>query len=124
GPPRPGAADGWAQSAWSFPDADDPTKTDTLAALGLELKAGAEPRFWHATDPVVMLSGANRAQRHGEDGRYNADGTMTCRLPGQTITGVRIAGQPEVTLAAVQAHGLAANLLAAYPQVPSVPGLL
>jgi hypothetical protein len=123
-PTDPAGANAWAEKAWSFPGTDDPSQTVTLSALGLELKAGAAGRFWHPTDPVVMLSGANRSHRHGEDGRLNPDGTMTCRLPGQTIAGVQIAGEPEVTLQALQAHGLAQNLLAAYAQVPSVPSLI
>jgi hypothetical protein len=122
-PTDPAAANAWAETAWTFPVTDDPSTTTTLAALGLELKAGADARFWHPTDPVVMLSGANRAQRHGEDG-IAADGTMPCRLPGQSIDGVQVAGQPDVALAALQAKGLASNLLAQYPQAPSVPSLV
>ncbi|HEX8741663.1 MAG TPA: hypothetical protein VF712_00880 [Thermoleophilaceae bacterium] len=121
-PTDPAEANAWAEQHWTFPSADGKSTT-TLAGLGLALKAGADARFWHPTDPVVMLSGANRAQKHGEDG-LNPDGTMPCRLPGQAITGVHVGGQPDVTVAALQAKGLAGNILSGYTQVPSVPGLV
>jgi hypothetical protein len=113
----------WADGNWSFP-ASTGGGTTTLSALGLGLKAGSDGRFFHPNDPVVMISGANRSQRYGEDGRYNDDGTLTCRLPGQSITGVQVTGQPAVTAAALQAKGLDRNPLAAYTQVPAVPALV
>lgn len=122
-PTDPGAATAWADASWSFP-AGDGGGTTTLSALGLGLKAGNDTAFSHPNDPVILISGADRSQRHGEDGRCNADGTMTCRLPGQSITGLAVSGQPPVTAAALQAKGLDQNPLAPYSKVPSVPSLV
>lgn len=122
-PTAPAAADGWANATWSFP-ASEGTGTMTLSALGLGLKAGTDGAFFHPNDPVVLISGANRAQRYGEDGRFNEDGTLTCRLPGESIAGVQVTGQPAVTAAALQAHALDQDPLASYTQVPSVPSLV
>ena len=59
-----------------------------LAALNLELKAVATARFYHPSDPVVLIKGLLRKRKHGEDGRYNQAGTLTCRLVSQAITGL------------------------------------
>ncbi|HYX27685.1 MAG TPA: hypothetical protein VE863_03900, partial [Pyrinomonadaceae bacterium] len=74
------AANVWANQRWTFTTANGAKLT--LAQLGLKIKSSAQPNFWHPSDPVLLVSGINRAQKHGEDGRYNADGTLTCRLPG------------------------------------------
>jgi hypothetical protein len=118
----PAAANAWANAAWSFPSANGGPDVD-LAGLGLELKAGALPRFRHPVDPVVLVAGVARGQTHGEDGRYNADGTLTCRLPGQTVTGIAIPGQPALSVAVLQAHGVVLNPMPAATKVPDV-GLL
>jgi hypothetical protein len=115
-------ANQWAAREWSFPSDDGGTVR--LADLGLELKALALPRFWHPTDPVVLVSGLHRSQKHGEDGRYTGDGTLPCRLPGQTVIGLTVAGQPVITDAAMQAAGLDLNPLSRYTTVPSIPTLL
>lgn len=51
-----------------------------------------EPQFWRPNDPVVLLAGDafKRSPRHGEDGRYRADGQLLCRLSGQEIRGIKI----------------------------------
>jgi hypothetical protein len=121
-PTDPGAATAWADASWSFPA--EGGGTTTLSALGLGLKAGNDATYSHPNDPVILISGADRSQRYGEDGRCNADGTMTCRLPGQSITGIAVTGQPPITAAALQAKGLDQNPLASYMQVPSVPSLV
>jgi hypothetical protein len=81
-------ANQWANENWTFPKAGGGSVS--LSDLGLKLKASTMPRFWHPNDPVVLISGLNRSQKHGEDGRYNSDGTLTCRLPGQTISGPQV----------------------------------
>lgn len=42
------------------------------------------PRFWQPREPAVLLKGAAvpSTPRHGEDGRANADGTLTCHVLG------------------------------------------
>ncbi|HUI30575.1 MAG TPA: hypothetical protein VLX91_10190 [Candidatus Acidoferrales bacterium] len=114
------AANDWANSSWTFPTQDG---TTTLADLSLALKASPAPRFWHPVDPVLLICGANRSQKHGEDGRYNKDGTLTCRLPGQTITGVQITGQPAINMQTMTAAGVNLNPCGSYSSVPGIPSL-
>lgn len=45
----------------------------------------ALPRFFHPTDPVVLLQGARRSFKHGYDGRFSPDGTLQCRLTGTCV---------------------------------------
>jgi hypothetical protein len=115
----------WAadNTAWLFPDEGGVPKKMKLAELGLYLKASAMPNFSHPSDPVLMVSGLNRSQRHGEDGRYNEDGTVTCRVPGQSITGLNIPGQPSINVQTVTTGGV--NLTpCSFASIPSVPSLL
>jgi hypothetical protein len=44
------------------------------------------PRWFHPTDPSLVLGGVQRSQRHGGDGRFDADGYLHCRLTGQPVT--------------------------------------
>jgi hypothetical protein len=46
----------------------------------------AFPRLFQPSDPVILIQGGARAFRSGKDGRYNSDGTLSCRLTGFTIT--------------------------------------
>ena len=41
-----------------------------------------KPRLFQPSDPVIMVQGAARSFRHGKDGRYNPDGTLSCMLTG------------------------------------------
>lgn len=45
----------------------------------------ALPRFFQPTDPALLLVPAHRSFRFGEDGRFSSDGTLICRLSGETI---------------------------------------
>ena len=45
------------------------------------------PRWFQPTDPVVAVRGANRSQRHGYDGRFDAGERLACRLSGQPVKG-------------------------------------
>ena len=121
----PRAPDTWANANpdWLFPSAQGNLNL-TLAELGLHLKPSALPNFWHPNDPVLMISGLNRSQRHGEDGRYNDDGTLTCRLPGQTITGVNVPGQPTINTQTVTQGGINLAPCGSPASVPSIPSLL
>jgi hypothetical protein len=125
-PKNPRAPDNWAKAntAWLFPDGNGIQKKMKLADLGLHLKASATPRFWHPNDPVIMISGLNRSQRHGEDGRYNHDGTLTCRLPGQTITGLSIPGQPAIDTQTVTSGGVSLAPCGSYTSIPNIPTLV
>jgi hypothetical protein len=126
-PGDPRAPDLWANAnaGWLFPDASGDPRKLRLQDLGLHLKGSARPHFWHPNDPVLMVSGLDRSQRHGEDGRYNDDGTLTCRLPGQTITGVKVPGQPAVNTQTVTRGGsVNLNPCGAYTSVPSIQTLL
>jgi hypothetical protein len=111
------AATAWADANWSFP-ASSGSGTVQLSALGLQLKPSALPRFWHPVDPVVLIAGLDRGQTHGEDGRYNDDDTLTCRLPGQTVTGIVIPNQPALDVAALQAGGVNLDPCPAWTAVP------
>ena len=114
-------ATAWADAHWRFPTAT--AATATLTELGLELKASTAARFWHPSDPVLLICGSNRARKHGEDGRFNPDATLTCRLPGQTITGLRVGSQPEVSAQALGAK-VTFNALSRFLRVPAVTNLL
>ena len=59
---------------------------------GYELQQLEEPRFWKPNDPVVLLAGRpfQRSLRHGDDGRYRADGRLLCRLSGCEVTRLKI----------------------------------
>lgn len=120
-PTNAASANAWANQNWTFP-ATSGSGTCTLADLGLQLKATAAKNYWHPADPVVLILGAERAQNHGEDGRFNSDGTLTCRLPGQTITGIAASGQPVIPASALTS--VTFNQLAAYTAVPAIPSLL
>lgn len=91
-----------------------PTATDALsldratrdfaAARNLpssrQLKAAAEPRFWTACEPVMVISGTAHTMT------LEPDPTLACRWPGEVITGLNVttgAGGPAfaVTTAAL-----------------------
>ncbi|HEY6489864.1 MAG: hypothetical protein WCC26_04110 [Terracidiphilus sp.] len=57
----------------------------------------ALPRLFQPSDPVILIQGGARSFRHGKDGRYNSDGTLSCRLTGFCITELAcnaLTGQP------------------------------
>ncbi len=115
-------ANRWADTHWRFPNKTGGSQN--LASLGLKLKAGSFPRFWHPNDPVVLLAGAHRAHKHGEDGRFCEDGTLFCRLPAETITGMNIGGQPQITVAALQAKGVNLDPCGHFQNVPPISSLV
>jgi len=55
-----------------------------------ELKENMGNRYHQANDPVVLIYGAHRAYRHGEDGRFDDDDHLFTRFTGQTITGLQV----------------------------------
>jgi hypothetical protein len=60
-----------------------------------ELKKNVGTRYHDANDPVVLIYGAHRNYRHGEDGRFDSEDKLFTRFTGQTVTGmlVRIPNQ-------------------------------
>jgi hypothetical protein len=46
----------------------------------------AKPRLFQPSDPVVLVQGGSRAFKHGADGLFNPDGTLSCRLTGFCLT--------------------------------------
>jgi hypothetical protein len=57
-----------------------------------ELRELPRPRFWQSRPPVAVLSGpgVKRSYRHGHDGRFEADGTLRCRISGMPLAGPRV----------------------------------
>jgi hypothetical protein len=53
--------------------------TESLVSLGLELRAHTLPRFHRSVDPIVLLRGARRSSKHGQDG------ALACRLSADTL---------------------------------------
>jgi hypothetical protein len=45
------------------------------------------PRWYHPTDPSLVLTGVHRSQRHGRNGRFAEDGSLRCRVSGQPVRG-------------------------------------
>ncbi len=124
--PNPTIADEaqkWANdpknATWQFPATPPKTGKVTLGELGLQLKSIPMPRFWHPNDPVVLIAGLNRSQKHGEDGRDSKDGMLRCRLGGQTITGLKIDGQPTIDNSTMSA----AHVFDQIPRSTKVPGV-
>lgn len=55
-----------------------------------KIKAEETPPFSTPNDPVLLVTGAHRAFKHGEDHRFSDDGTLGCRFTGQTVDGIEI----------------------------------
>jgi len=115
-------ANTWAAAHWQVPSADG-TGCVTLDSLNLVLKGTAAPVFQHPIDPVVLISGAGMTNKHGRDGIYNADGTLTVRLGGDTITGIQVNKEPAITAPAFAKQQLF-DQLATYTAIPAIPNLL
>ena len=79
------------------------TKLAAMLKSPLALVNRSRPRFWQPLDPVVLVYGAGRSYKHGEDGRFSEDGTLFCRMTGQTISSITVAspstsGPPSATV--------------------------
>jgi hypothetical protein len=46
----------------------------------------AQPRFFHPTDPVILLQGGKASFKHASSGRFNPEGLLVCRLTGDHAT--------------------------------------
>lgn len=58
--------------------------SDTLYTM-TGAKTYADTPFWEPMEPVLMISGAGRSNKHGDDGRYNENGNLTCRYTFQLV---------------------------------------
>lgn len=56
----------------------------------LTLAAQTQPPFQRPNDPVILMSGAVRAFRHGADGRYETEEVLRCRFTGQAVSGMTV----------------------------------
>lgn len=56
----------------------------------LVLIAGTQPPFQRPSDPVILVSGAGRAYRHGSDGRFETEQVLRCRFTGQAVSGLSV----------------------------------
>jgi hypothetical protein len=62
------------------------------------------PRWYRPWSPKIVLTDAKRSYRFGEDGQFQADGTLRCRISGNTAYAIySSSGTP------VQANALVAN---------------
>jgi hypothetical protein len=78
------------QTATAQLDAASQAMNGQLGAL--VLLPVPEPPFLRPNDPVAMVQGAGRSDKHGEDGRFTEDGSLYCRFTGQTLASVTVTG--------------------------------
>ncbi len=64
------------------------------AGLPFDLVNTSAPRYWRPNDPAFLFSGPaiQLSQRYGQNGRFNSDGTLTCRTELQVISSVAAGG--------------------------------
>ena len=55
------------------------------------------PRYYAAKDPVIVLTQVKRSLKHGEDGRYDSEGRLICRLSGDPIQEVFVSNRKKLT---------------------------
>ncbi len=99
-----------------------------LNGTDLELVTTEAPRYWVATDPVVLIAGDDAAPpaRHGGDGRFAPDGMLLCRTTvavaaPEAGVGATVSGDSAPrTLAAPQSPAPAASLAAPLPNAPAL----
>jgi hypothetical protein len=73
------------------------------------------PNWYRPWSPQIVLLGAGRSYKYGEDSRFRDDGFVTCRFSGETLSGIRIG--PQATIRGREALANAVPLTA----MPSVP---
>lgn len=66
--------------------ADEPPADDPPPPAGPVEVRRSLPRFFHPTDPVVLVEGAHRSFKHGGDGRFTTEGVLVCRATGDTLS--------------------------------------
>lgn len=77
-----------------------------------QLVSSKAQRYWQPVDPVVLICGAKGSYKHGPDGRLSADGSVPCRVTGDTITSIVVTtGDSGSLQASVSATALTAGML-------------
>ncbi|HLV79204.1 MAG TPA: hypothetical protein VKT32_02950, partial [Chthonomonadaceae bacterium] len=102
------------------------TAMEPLLGNTLVLQQRALPPFWRPNDPVVLFSGLGRSNTYGEDGRFNAQNQLVCRISGEEIAGFAVPLPPPGPSApeAVYATNLALPALPALALIPAdIPAL-
>jgi hypothetical protein len=89
----------------------------------LECVTSLAAPFWHANDPVLLLSGPglSPSQRHGQDGRYSEQGELHCRVTGQELSSLIVDipnGQAGIHVRADEVFRIAGNPFAGGGVVP------
>jgi hypothetical protein len=59
-----------------------------LKPAAKEFTRRAMPRYYEPRDPVVLLLGAGRSMKHGEDGYFADEGRLVCRVTGETVNSI------------------------------------
>jgi hypothetical protein len=86
---------------------------DLLDKSELQLERKSMPHFWLANDPIVLVEGAGRSYKHGEDGRFSATNELLCRHAGDVISTINLpANYPpgRVTSTPVPGQGLTLDI--------------
>lgn len=63
------------------------------------------PRYYHPTDPVVVIRGLDRSMRHGYDGVWEPDEKLHCRISGDEVKSHQAMVRGADILSAPLAHG-------------------
>ena len=63
--------------------------------LNLELRELNNARYHRANDPVILVYGAKREYKHGEDGRFEEEDELFCRFTGQQLYGIQVTDNEE-----------------------------
>lgn len=61
---------------------------DVLAPTEARVVDRPAPRHAFPTEPMLAVRGAGRSLRHGSDGRFSADGKLTCRWPSHVVASI------------------------------------
>ena len=68
-----------------FPDGIKPGKADPRTYRDVPVPL---PRRFVPSDTALVVRGVARSLRHGDDGRFTADGLLACRLPSEVVKGL------------------------------------
>ncbi|MDB5041446.1 MAG: hypothetical protein JWN27_2172 [Candidatus Eremiobacteraeota bacterium] len=93
------------------------TTLDALVKGEFDVRLVSAPAVYAPSDPVVMLAGIGTDTKFAPPGTYDEGETVPCRVSGQTITGLTVAGANPVTLLATDLLGPIAN----FPQGQPIP---
>jgi hypothetical protein len=84
------------------------------AVLVLEERLEPSPRWYSASAPAVILRGAGRSYRHGDDGRFDKDGLLRCRRGHEIISGMSFAIVGQESALQVTPDDIVSTQLAAF----------